>query len=205
MLKYARSRIKRKSVYWKSELQMSGPRALSCYDWQKIMVFCWRKGCKLLPWDFVRRPTRNYGDLRSQSRPTVACENICFSSLFAAGEKRMFSQARPTVDRVKSISFHLGIKFTFFVVLDTSQSIKRKLSWGRYWGWGNRLLVYFASDWLTPGAYYPTPITPNNLTPGKKSNFQFHREHNTTRVEGLELWVLRAISGLLEERFALGR
>ena len=155
------------------------PRPLSCYDWQKIMVFCWRKGCKLLPWDFVRRPTRNYGDLRSQSRPTV--------------------------DRVRSISFHLGIKFTFFVVLDTSQSIKRKLSWGRYWGWGNRLLVYFASDWLTPGAYYPTPITPNNLTPGKKANFQFHRAHNTTRVEGLELWVLRAISGLLEERFALGR
>ena len=155
------------------------PRPLSCYDWQKIMVFCWRKGCKLLPWDFVRRPTRNYGDLRSQSRPTV--------------------------DRVKSISFHLGIKFTFFVILDTSQSIKRKLSWGRYWGWGNRLLVYFASDWLTPGAYYPTPITPNNLTPGKKANFQFHREHNTTRVEGLELWVLRAISGLLEERFVLGR
>ena len=156
-----------------------GPRALSCYDWQKIMVFCWRKGCKFLPWGFVRRPTRNYGDLRSQSRPTV--------------------------DRVRSISFHLGIKFTFFVVLDTSQSIKRKLSWGRYWGWGNRLLVYFASDWLTPGAYYPTPITPNNLTPGKKANFQFHRAHNTTRVEGLELWVLRAISGLLEERFALGR
>ena len=157
-----------------------GPRALSCYDWQKIMVFCWRKGCKLLPRGFVRRPTRNYGDLRSQSRPTV--------------------------DRVKRISFHLVIKFTFFVVLDTCQSIKRKLSLGRYWGWG-RLLIYFASDWLMPGAYYPTPITLNNLKVGKEVNFQFHRSHNTytTRVEGLELWVLRAISGLLEERFALGR
>ena len=97
---------------------------------------------QFLPWGFVRRPTRNYGDLRSQSRPTV--------------------------DRVKRISFHLVIKFTFFVVLDTCQSIKRKLSWGRYWGWGNSLLVYCASDWLMPGAYYPTPITPNNLTAGKK-------------------------------------
>ena len=29
---------------------------------------------------------------------------------------------------------HLGIKFTFFVVLDTSQSIKRKHFWGRYGG-----------------------------------------------------------------------
>ena len=29
---------------------------------------------------------------------------------------------------------HLGIKFTFFVVLDTSQSIKRKHCWGRFWG-----------------------------------------------------------------------
>ena len=29
--------------------------------------------------------------------------------------------------------------------------------------WGCRLLVYFASDWLIPGAYYPTPITPYHL------------------------------------------
>ena len=43
-------------------------------------------------------------------------------------------QSRPTVDRVKRISSRLVIKFTFFVVLDTCQSIKRKLSWGRYWG-----------------------------------------------------------------------
>ena len=87
--------------------------------------------------------------------------------------------------------FHSGIlgsNLHFNVVLDTSQSIKRKLSWGRYWGWVNRLLVYFASDWLIPGAYYPTPITPNNLIAGKKkANFQFRRLRNTTRVEGLEL------------------
>ena len=142
-----------------------GPRALSCYDWQKIMVFCWRKGCKFLPWGFVRRPTRNYGDLRSQSRPTV--------------------------DRVKRISFHLVIKFTFFVVLDTCQSIKRKLSWGRYWGWGNSLLVYFASDWLMPGAYYPTPITPNNLTAGKKGYITFNFTVYTTQQE---YWRFRIMS-----------
>ena len=29
---------------------------------------------------------------------------------------------------------HLGIKFTFFVALDTSQSIKREHFWGRFWG-----------------------------------------------------------------------
>ena len=39
-------------------------------------------------------------------------------------------------------------------------SIKRKLSWGCYWGWGNRLLVWANQKRSIPGAYYPTRITP---------------------------------------------
>ena len=38
------------------------------------------------------------------------------------------------VNFVSSQWLHLGIKFTFFVVLDTPQSIKRKHFWGRYGG-----------------------------------------------------------------------
>ena len=40
---------------------------------------------------------------------------------------------------------------------------------------------------------------------GKTADFHFVFVHNTTPVEVLELWVLRAIPGLLEERFAPGR
>ena len=41
--------------------------------------------------------------------------------------------------------------------------------------------------------------------PGKRTNFQLVFVHNRSLVEVSELWVLRAISGLLVGRFALGR
>ena len=87
---------------------------------------------------------------------------------------------------------HLGIKCTFFVVLDTSQSIKRKLSWGRYGGG-------------VMGSWYKHWSLQSTKHKRKTANFQFVFVHNTTLVEVLELWVLRTISGLPKERFALGR
>ena len=112
-------------------------------------------------------PTKDHGVLLTK-RVKISSVRLCSPANTKLRRLKVPPQSRPTVDRVKRISSRLVIKFTFFVVLDTCQSIKRKLSWGRYWGWGNSLLVYFASDW--PGAYYPTPITPNNLTAGKKAN-----------------------------------
>ena len=62
----------------------------------------------------------------------ISSVRLCSPANTTYGDLR--TQSRPTVDRVKRISFHLVIKFTFFVVLDTCQPSKRKLSWGRYWG-----------------------------------------------------------------------
>ena len=103
---------------------------------------------------------------------------------------------------------HLGIKFTFFVALDTSESMKRKHFWGRYWGGVIGSWYWSQSEASNSHQTLPTLNTDRckvRKHQGKSANFQFVFVHNTTLVEVLELWVLRTISGLPEERFALGR
>ena len=103
---------------------------------------------------------------------------------------------------------HLGIKFTFFVVSDTPQSIKRKHFWGRYGGGVIGSCKPISSKVSNSDQTLPSFNTDRYKVrkhQGKAANFHFVFVHNTTLVEVLELWVLRTIPGLLEERFALGR